>query len=255
MTAHKPAFLCYPADFISSVDCQCMTMEEFGAYCWLLFQAWNSSPQGYLPDDDQVLARLLRVPGRRFAAIKEAVISKKFQKKGGFIFNERMVAEYSRLQEKSETSRENVMRRWDKDRAVSPANAVGNTEPIHSSSSYSFSSNSKKETRAAATLAIEALNAKAGTKFKATSAATLLKVGARMAEGFKVADLLLVVEKKVAEWAGTEMEKYLRPETLFGPKFEGYLNQPAGVARKESNGDKFARLTAENAELALSSQG
>ncbi len=37
-----------------------------------------------------------------------------------------------------------------------------------------------------------------------------------------------MIDKKTTEWKGTEMEKYLRPETLFSPsKFENYLNQPA----------------------------
>ena len=32
-------------------------------------------------------------------------------------------------------------------------------------------------------------------------------------------------KKKADEWLGTEQEKYLRPDTLFGTKFESYLNQ------------------------------
>ena len=39
-------------------------------------------------------------------------------------------------------------------------------------------------------------------------------------------DLKAVIDKKVAEWKGTEFEKYLTPETLFRPSnFEKYLNQ------------------------------
>ena len=34
-----------------------------------------------------------------------------------------------------------------------------------------------------------------------------------------------VIDTKAKEWMGTDMEKYLRPETLFGSKFENYLNQ------------------------------
>ena len=39
-------------------------------------------------------------------------------------------------------------------------------------------------------------------------------------------DFKVVIDKKFNEWYGTDMAKYLRPETLFGTKFEGYLNQP-----------------------------
>lgn len=68
------------------------------------------------------------------------------------------------------------------------------------------------------------LNEKAGTKYKASSAKTKTAIHARLAEGFKLDDFKTVIDKKCAEWIGTEYEKYLRPETLFGTKFEGYLN-------------------------------
>ena len=78
------------------------------------------------------------------------------------------------------------------------------------------------------------LNKKAGTAYKATTAKTKSAINARLAEGFTVDDFKTVIDKKCAEWMGTDMEKYLRPETLFGTKFEGYLNAKAG--RNDSNG-------------------
>ena len=38
-------------------------------------------------------------------------------------------------------------------------------------------------------------------------------------------DFKSVIDKKSKEWLGTNMERYLRPDTLFGTKFESYLNQ------------------------------
>lgn len=69
------------------------------------------------------------------------------------------------------------------------------------------------------------LNEKAGTKYRASSAKTQKVIHARVAEGFTLEDFMAVIDKKTAEWMGTEWEKFLRPETLFGPKFESYLNQ------------------------------
>lgn len=71
---------------------------------------------------------------------------------------------------------------------------------------------------------VEHLNQKAGTKFKSTTAKTKTAIHARLSEGFSFDDFITVIDKKCAEWIGTEYEKYLRPETLFGTKFEGYLN-------------------------------
>lgn len=72
---------------------------------------------------------------------------------------------------------------------------------------------------------IEYLNLKAGTKFKSSSSKTRTKIHARWCDGFRLEDFKKVIDVKTAEWMDTDMEKYIRPETLFGSKFEGYLNQ------------------------------
>lgn len=73
---------------------------------------------------------------------------------------------------------------------------------------------------------IEHLNTKAHTAFKASSKATQSQIHARLAEGFTADDCKTVIDKKCAEWMGTDWQKFLRPSTLFGTKFESYLNAP-----------------------------
>lgn len=74
---------------------------------------------------------------------------------------------------------------------------------------------------------ISHLNEKAGTNYRASSQATRELINGRLSEGFTVDDFKKVIDKKCAEWKGGEMEKYLRPETLFKrSKFESYLNEP-----------------------------
>lgn len=69
------------------------------------------------------------------------------------------------------------------------------------------------------------LNQRAGTHYKATTAITRKLIKARLKEGFTVDEFKMVIDKKCAEWLNNrDMAKYLRPETLFGPKFESYLN-------------------------------
>lgn len=70
------------------------------------------------------------------------------------------------------------------------------------------------------------LNTVTGSRYKTSGKKTRSLIKARMADGFTVEDFREVIDKKAAEWRGTDMAKFLRPETLFGPKFEGYLNQP-----------------------------
>ena len=70
------------------------------------------------------------------------------------------------------------------------------------------------------------LNEKANTNYRASSKVTKTLIHARLSEGFTVDDFKTVIDKKCAEWIGTEFAQYLRPATLFGTKFESYLNAP-----------------------------
>ncbi len=78
---------------------------------------------------------------------------------------------------------------------------------------------------------IDYLNEKAGKRFKVNDK-TKAHINARVNDGYTLPDFRAVIEKKVAEWRGTEMDKFLRPETLFGTKFEGYLNQNETVKKR-----------------------
>lgn len=79
---------------------------------------------------------------------------------------------------------------------------------------------------------VEYLNKKASTNYKATTKKTQSSIHARLTEGFTLEDFKAVIDKKCAEWIGTEWEKYLRPETLFGTKFESYLNAKTSEKNK-----------------------
>lgn len=80
--------------------------------------------------------------------------------------------------------------------------------------------------RETARLVISHLNEVAGTSFRANSDKALKHIGARLNDGFSADDMISVIDRKCSQWLGTDMAKFLRPETLFGPKFEGYLNEP-----------------------------
>lgn len=74
---------------------------------------------------------------------------------------------------------------------------------------------------------VDYLNNLAGTNYRASSKKTQHLIKARINEGFTLEDFKVVIEKKTREWINNnKMKAYLRPETLFGTKFEGYLNQP-----------------------------
>ena len=65
---------------------------------------------------------------------------------------------------------------------------------------------------------------------------------ARFKEGYTLEDFKQVIDIKTAEWKDSpEFSKYLRPETLFGSKFDGYLNQKPKTIKGESE-DNFPDL-------------
>ena len=72
---------------------------------------------------------------------------------------------------------------------------------------------------------IDYLNQKTGKNFKSTSKATQKHIKARFNDGFTLEEFKRVIDIKCEEWLkDSKMSTYLRPETLFGTKFEGYLN-------------------------------
>ena len=81
---------------------------------------------------------------------------------------------------------------------------------------------------------VEYLNEQAGTNYKHTSKKTQTCIHARLEEGFTVDDFKDVIDKKCAAWKGTEYEQYLRPETLFGTKFESYLNAKVTPGKRQN---------------------
>lgn len=80
---------------------------------------------------------------------------------------------------------------------------------------------------------ISYLNEKAGTNFRASSKSTQSHINARIKEKYTLDDFKTVIDKKVKSWKGTAMEQYLRPETLFGSKFEGYLNEKQNQSQQK----------------------
>lgn len=72
---------------------------------------------------------------------------------------------------------------------------------------------------------IDYLNQKTGRKFSKKSAGNKKFIKSRWNEGYTIDDFKKVIDVKYDEWVSTDMAKYIVPETLFGNKFDKYLNQ------------------------------
>lgn len=96
---------------------------------------------------------------------------------------------------------------------------------------------------------ISYLNQKTNKKYLSSAIANQKPIKARIAEGYTLEDFKRVIDLKSEEWKNTSFEKYLRPITLFGSKFDGYLNE-GGSTKKEIVGEWEAwAATAEQGDL------
>lgn len=104
---------------------------------------------------------------------------------------------------------------------------------------------------------VDYLNLKARTAFRSTSKDTQKHIRARIDEGYTLEDFKRVIDVKVSQWGKEprsgekDMRGYLRPNTLFGTKFEGYLQEKpsctSGISVQDNN--NFERRAYDMGEL------
>lgn len=69
------------------------------------------------------------------------------------------------------------------------------------------------------------LNLKTNKNYSSKTQVTQKHISARLKENYTLDDFKKVIDIKCGKWMGTNMEDYLRPITLFGTKFNSYLNE------------------------------
>ena len=206
-----PAFLFYSESFL--LGCLIMPFEDRGKYITLLcYQHQN----GHLTEET------IRLLVGNFSDI----LKSKFKiDENGLYFNERLDIEIEKRKVFVDSRRENgnlggrpkkpLGKPIGKPNAKPNENLIINKDIIKN--------------------IIEYLNKKIGTTFKENSKKTVDCINARLNENFTYDDFVLVIDYKAKEWKSTEFEKFLRPETLFGNKFEGYLQASKIKTNNQNN--------------------
>ena len=82
---------------------------------------------------------------------------------------------------------------------------------------------------------IDFLNECTGKSYKANSKLAILNINARLKEGYTKDDFVKVISIKTTKWLGTKWEDYLTPNTLFGNKFESYLNEKINTEKTKQD--------------------
>lgn len=97
-------------------------------------------------------------------------------------------------------------------------------------SNYNSNTNNDKDMDSIREI-VEYLNEVTGQHYKPTTKKTQDLIRARMNEKFTVEDFKTVIYKKTKQWKNDpKMCGFLRPQTLFGTKFESYLNEKTVVS-------------------------
>lgn len=211
---NTPAVLFYSQDFLAGVAE--MTNEEIGAYIKLL---------AYQNIHGHMSAEYIK---RVCPDCPSYVLEKFSVDDAGYYFNERM--------EKEIEKRNNYSKSRGNNRKGTHENHMKNISTSYELHMETETEKEKETINKEIMDIVSYLNQQTGKSFRPSSRATKDKIRARLNEGYTVADFKTVIDVKAAEWMGTEQEKYLRPETLFGTKFEGYLNQRP-ERKKMSNAD------------------
>jgi uncharacterized phage protein (TIGR02220 family) len=82
---------------------------------------------------------------------------------------------------------------------------------------------------------ISYLNLATGKKFSSTGADNTKYVVKLLKENYSIDDFKHVIDVKTSKWKGTDMDDYLRPQTLFGNKFNAYLNESINHGTKQTS--------------------
>jgi len=256
----KPYLSLYVQDFMSDEKLRECSAESVGVYIFVMCVLHKSDTYGsmkikdkyfcldfaytfaydfaspcasmlvrHLPFSEEVIRNSL------VELIKEGVLS--IDTENNILYQKRMVNDglLSETRAKAGSKGGKISKRLSKDVSKTKANSQANTQAntdididneIDNDIDISLSLKDLKDKEIIGI--IEYLNQEADTNYKSTSVKTKTLIKARMKEGFTVDNFHTVIQKKTAEWRNTEQEKYLRPETLFGTKFESYLNQKNG---------------------------
>ncbi len=219
-----PAVLFYTGDFL--VGTMKMNYAQKGKYIQLLCLQHQD---GHLSEDD-----ILSVCGD----YDEKIFSKFVKDEDGRYYNERMEAESVKRRRFVESRQRNFVK-TDKENQVenhtqSHMDAhMGSHKSEHTEARMENENRNINEDINDIKIIVEYLNKELNTKYRHTTKSIQSHIRARLKEGFTVDDFKTVINKKKRSWMGTDFQKYLRPDTLFGTKFQCYLNE----IEKESSFD------------------
>ncbi|MBD3197988.1 MAG: hypothetical protein GF317_23260 [Candidatus Lokiarchaeota archaeon] len=219
-----PAFLFYSQDFIVGV--QTMNFEDRGKYITLLAQMHQ---QGRMSEET---IRFL------VGSVSDNLKKKFSVDENNNWYNERLELETEKRKKFAESRRINGSKGGRPKKEEKPLG-----KPLGKPKQNLPEDENENENENI----IEYLNQKTNKNFKPSTQKTKDLIKARLNEKFTIEDFKKVIDNKCSQWLNDEkFNRFLRPETLFSNKFEGYLNEnnshPKKQEKQESLRDKMKRM-------------
>jgi len=248
----RPYFKFYASDWISHPNTRSLSLEEKGAFIELLCNMWKFE-DCRLPNDDRFLSRILNIHVNKWRKIKPVLLCENFGvlvEKEGYLYSNRLLKELDTIRDTSESRTEAINKRWRDERSKSLKNKeVGDTKVLQKKYNSNTTqiqiqtqTQNKEHYVEQAQQCLEYLNVVTGRKFSKSP-----ELIARLKD-YSVDDVKLVIDYKSKEWMGGDMQKYLRPQTLFNTnKFESYYNdakQGVSHEKQQPNNNNPRNLSA-----------
>ncbi|MBQ8840895.1 MAG: conserved phage C-terminal domain-containing protein [Clostridia bacterium] len=246
-----PAVLFYTSDFLTgSTD---LTIEERGQYITLLCLQHQ---KGHL--SQKIID--LSVPN-----VSPDVLARFKKDRYGLYYNDRLEKEQKRREEYKENRLQNLRKKKAEKSQKEQLDNISlcNKENMGDHMSNHMGAHSENENEnnilrltnfidnninyigESINIIVEFLNKKCKTHYKSTTKATISLITDKLAKGYTVDDFKAVITNMAEEWLETKFCKYLRPSTLFGDKFEEYLNKPVAETNSTFDTDELFQAALE----------
>lgn len=231
MPDKSPAFQLYPDKAIAGTAS--LTSDAFKAYWLVLFWMWLHSSNHYtMRDSDEAWRKATFgiFPHSVLQNLRAEIMDEDaplLKLRDGFLTSKGLKKEAQKQSKWKSKSRVGGLKSAEARRNKSNQTSKvvdSKTQPNGNITSTTPSMSSSPTTKKEHIEIVGYLNEVLGTKYRPSSRPTVEHINARISEGYGIADFKTVIDRKYEEWCGTEQAKFLRPETLFGTKFEGYLN-------------------------------
>ena len=141
--------------------------------------------------------------------------------------------------EKCERNRRNILKRYEKEGKTSTSVYDGYLTKTKTKTDTKTETDTDTESTSVDVWSLSRsvlshLNAVTGASWRVDDVSSVRLISELAHSGYTEDQMLEVIDKKAADWLGDpKVEQYLRPSTLFGTKFEQYLNQPDSARKKE----------------------